>query len=115
MNTIGSFTCQCRDGYRTKTGTLTFSAESPEGCVGKLSYMLYDNCVLLDPRTLPSKGRQSNRLSVSRVSDLTKPKGFSPFRNWEMVEAGVEEICRASRSLYFRMPIQLAPMTQPVK
>lgn len=33
LNTIGSFTCQCEDGYRTKTGTLTFSAESPEGCV----------------------------------------------------------------------------------
>ncbi|XP_075894702.1 adhesion G protein-coupled receptor E5 [Nelusetta ayraudi] len=44
LNTIGSFTCQCVDGYRTKTGALTFSAESPEGCVDVNECKEHDTC-----------------------------------------------------------------------
>lgn len=36
FNTIGSFYCQCADGFRSTIQTLNFSADSSATCLGKL-------------------------------------------------------------------------------
>lgn len=35
FNTIGSFYCQCADGFRSSTQTVNFSADTSATCTGK--------------------------------------------------------------------------------